>query len=481
MAAPGRRSELSGARSNEGARALAEDLEQLVALQVDVLVSLLPTPELARLGIEALPDRAAALGLDCWRHAIVDGSVPRDVVAFARLVEDILSALFDGRRVVAHCHAGLGRSGVLGAALALRSGVCADVDDAVTLVRSVRSPHAVERPQQFAFLADYLRLLARGPTPFAAFEVVHDRRRAAVLGLAVGDALGVPAEFMSADDITRTFGRIDALIGGGPFRFAPGETTDDTALAIATAAAYGGEEPELDLRRAADQMLAWFAADPKDIGGQTKRAIQAMVRGVDPSRAGEVASVGGASAGNGSLMRCLATGLLRFPDDPRLVDESIAASRLTHDDPRCVAACVAYNVVLSTLLFGVGDVDAGLERATRLVSVLDAETCAVVEGVRSRSAPRVPGTSIGYVLYCLERALIAARDGVDLRATLVQIVHEGGDTDTNAAVAGALLGAKLGLHAVPADWRADLVEPPGLAAVPWLQVLWRGESLLTAD
>jgi ADP-ribosyl-[dinitrogen reductase] hydrolase len=478
MAAPGGRAagEAGEPWSSGAAPALERDLARIAALDVHLLVTLLPAPELSQLGLETLAVLAAARGLDVRRVAVGDRSVPRDVVTFVEIVEEVLAALRGGRRVVAHCNAGIGRSGLLGAAVALRSGVCSSLEEATVLVRSVRSPQAIESPRQFGFLSDYARLMQRVPSAEHMVAGIQARRRAALLGLAVGDALGVPAEFMEPKAIVDAFGRIDKLLGGGPFRFAPGETTDDTALAVATAAAYAAEEPECDLPLAAERMMGWLASGPKDVGGQTRRAIEALQRGVEPSRAGEEASRGGASAGNGSLMRCLATGLLRLPDDPLLVDESVALSRLTHDDSRCVAACVAFNAVLSTLVHGFGGVEAGLARGAQLAAPFDEETGRLVEGVMQRRPPRILGTSIGYVLYCLERALIAARDGVDLRESLIEIVHEGGDTDTNAAVAGALLGAKLGLAALPSGWLAALVEPPGLASVPWLRALWRGEA-----
>ena len=95
-----------------------------------------------------------------------------------------------------------------------------------------------------------------------------DRRAGAVLGLAVGDALGATYEFCSPDEIPE--GPLE-MAGGGWLDLEPGETTDDTALTRAVLIGY--ESGTLDLSRVRDEMLRWQDTNPKDIGNQTRKAL----------------------------------------------------------------------------------------------------------------------------------------------------------------------------------------------------------------
>lgn len=282
----------------------------------------------------------------------------------------------------------------------------------------------------------------------------HERRRGAWLGLAVGDALGAGVEFMTAQQIAAKHGHVTEMLGGGAFGWAPGETTDDTALALATAAADDGDD--FVLERAADAMVAWLQTKPKDIGNLTRRALGMMASGISPREAGaRCLESGGANAGNGSLMRCASTGLVRVPDDPRLVEESIALSAITHADSRCTASCVAFNAMLATLVHG-GDLADGLQRAETLSRRIDAGVADLVEAVAVGAGPAFQNQPIGFVLVCLERALLAVRDATTIEQALVELVNEGGDADTNGAVAGALLGARFGVVGIPERWVCGL-------------------------
>ena len=278
----------------------------------------------------------------------------------------------------------------------------------------------------------------------------HERRQGAWLGLMCGDALGAGVEFMTADQIRAKHGRVTEMLGGGVFNWAPGETTDDTALAVATAAAYDGDD--FVLERASDAMVAWLKTGPKDVGNLTRRALSMVASGTPAREAGaRCLESGGANAGNGSLMRCLSTGLVRAPDDARLVEESVLLSSVTHADSRCTAACMAYNVMLASLVNG-GGLERGFQTAASLARTLNEEVAALVEDVAAAGTPRFQTKPIGFVLLCLERALLAVRDAPNFEDALVDVVNEGGDADTNAAVAGALLGARFGTGAIPERW-----------------------------
>jgi ADP-ribosylglycohydrolase len=288
-----------------------------------------------------------------------------------------------------------------------------------------------------------------------------------------GDALGATVEFSPWSSIRERYpDGLREIVGGGPFGWPPGHATDDTDLTRAVLLAYldaGRCESGGDVvRRAADYMLAWLDGDwpgrepgsrPRDIGGATLRGLEAYRRSGDPRSAG----AGEGHAGNGSLMRCIPTGLAVTGRDRR-ISESIEISAVTHDDPVAVTACAAYNEMAAALVRGDdpgGAVAAGLAAARRLGS-------ASVAAAISDGADLAPATmavsgvnpfaaaASGYVLDSLGLAVAAVLDPRRLPDVIVDIVRIGNDTDTNAAIAGGLLGARDGVAAIPAQWIAAL-------------------------
>lgn len=167
-----------------------------------------------------------------------------------------------------------------------------------------------------------------------------------LLGVAAGDALGSTVEFMSPREIELQYGTHREMIGGGAFRWEPGQGTDDTALTKAVTAAY--LDGEYSLSKVADEFLDWFYADPPDIGNATRRALSRLAEHGDPTISG-LASEN--SCGNGSLMRALPTALAR-PDPERRRRETAEISAITHAHPKCVDSCIAYNEMAAALLDG---------------------------------------------------------------------------------------------------------------------------------
>src|SRR5579875_15907 len=155
---------------------------------------------------------------------------------------------------------------------------------------------------------------------------IEHRIAGALLGVAAGDALGATVEFASPEQIARRFpaGHRE-IVGGGPFGWRPGQGTDDTDLTMALVRAYLAPEG-FSLERAAEEFLAWFDAGPRDVGGTTAAALAAYRRDRDLATCGQRHE---RSAANGSLMRCIATGLVRADAGLRR-REAAAISRITH-------------------------------------------------------------------------------------------------------------------------------------------------------
>jgi ADP-ribosylglycohydrolase len=286
----------------------------------------------------------------------------------------------------------------------------------------------------------------------------------ALLGVHAGDALGATVEFSSWASIRSRYPEgLREIVGGGPFDWPPGHATDDTDLTRAVL--LGHLEPGTDVvRAAADHMLAWMNGDwpgrkpgttPRDVGAATAAGLARYSETGDPRAAG--AGVG--RAGNGSLMRCIPTAVA-VRDRARRVQQSMEISAITHDDPRCAVSCAAYNEIAASLLGGapVDDaVAAGLHAAAELGNTAVAD--AITYGRQLQPAVMattgetgLPDNAAGFVLDSLSLAVAAVLDPRPFPDVLVDIVRLGHDTDTNAAIAGGLLGVRDGANLIPRRW-----------------------------
>lgn len=293
---------------------------------------------------------------------------------------------------------------------------------------------------------------------------VRDRIRGALVGLAVGDAVGTTVEFSPPG----TFAPVTDMTGGGPFGLAPGQWTDDTSMALCLAeslAACG----RMDVHDQMTRYVRWWRHGHLsstgrcfDIGNATRAALQRFERTGDP-RAG---STDPETAGNGSLMR-LAPVAMRWADQPEAAIDACAASSLTtHAAPAAVDACRYFGGLLVGAMNG----------ATReeLLSPLHApvtglwaekplapEIEAVARGsYLRREPPAIRGT--GYVVHTLEAALWAFARTDGFRDGLLAVVNLGEDADTTGAVYGQLAGAFYGETGIPAEWRARLALWPAI-------------------
>lgn len=282
-----------------------------------------------------------------------------------------------------------------------------------------------------------------------------DRIAGVLVGTAAGDALGAGYEFTTpAPQVV-----ID-MIGGGPFDWAPGEWTDDTsmALAVALAAVNGGG---IDLDSVAAGFVRWYDTNPPDIGNQTRRVLSARPAGARAMQA-EAMSLTGRTGGNGSLMRTAPVALAYLDD----ADECIAAAGriglLTHADEHAVDACKLWS---HAIRHAVLDGDFGGVRGYLARSPLREYWTERLDEAEHGSPRDFPNN--GWVVHALQTAwwAITTTDasGPDhLPRALEACVRAGNDTDTTAAIAGGLLGARWGASAVPPRWRGLLHGYPGL-------------------
>ncbi|MEU1431544.1 ADP-ribosylglycohydrolase family protein [Nocardia sp. NPDC005746] len=271
-----------------------------------------------------------------------------------------------------------------------------------------------------------------------------DRALGVLLGTAAGDALGAGYEFTHPGPDVEI-----RMKGGGAFRWAPGEWTDDTAMAVAVAraAAVAGDlcSPE-GLDAVAAEFVAWWDAEPVDIGNQTRQVLEHRDR---TGRAMQLRAhdLPGLKAGNGSLMRTAPVALAYLDDAEKCGKAAKLVSSLTHYDMQAMQACKLWTLAIRhAVLFGTYD---GLREALSQVDT------GFWEPLLDKAESGVPAdfAKNGWVVHALQTAWWAITHAETLPAALELAVRAGGDTDTTAAIAGGLLGARWGASAVPAEWR----------------------------
>ena len=423
-------------------RSLDLDLARIADWAAAVVVTLLESHELTTLGVEALGEAVVREHLE-WVHLpITDGGVPdpRFEAGWQVWGPGLRSQLRQGFDVLVHCKGGLGRAGTVACRLLVDCGWSAA--DALAAVRAAR-PGAVENSLQERHVLSLNPLAEAKPLTSAA--AIEDRGIGALLGLAVGDAVGTTLEFSRRDAVPA----ITDLIGGGPFRLIAGEWTDDTAMTLALADSLA-VDPELDEADLMRRFVSWYRDGDYsctgrcfDIGVTTREALTRFERTGDPL----AGSPDPQAAGNGSLMRLAPVAIRHWRDRARLNDIAERQSRTTHAATEAVHACIGYANILA-------DAIAGEPRDAVLApqaASFTPKVKAVLEG-GWRGKPRGAIASSGYVVHSLEAALWCVGRTHDFRSAVLLAANLGDDADTTAAITGQLAGALYGANGIPARW-----------------------------
>ena len=289
-----------------------------------------------------------------------------------------------------------------------------------------------------------------------------DGARGVLLGLAWGDALGRPVEFMSADAITAEHGRLDEMVGNGTWNQQAGTITDDTEQAVCIARSVV-EKRGFDPVDIATRFVAWYDSDPFDIGRMTMQSLSRLKHGDEWNEAGKQvweASPEGQNAGNGSVMRCPPLAVPYVTDREQLVEVSRDSSRITHADPRCTDGCAILTLTVAGLL---QNVDKPLQDALDHVAGAPEELIAALEPIARGASPDLQTS--GYVVHSLQTALYDGLHADSATEAIVTAVNRGGDTDTIGAIAGAVAGARFGASDLPTRWLSAIDETDELNAL----------------
>ena len=291
------------------------------------------------------------------------------------------------------------------------------------------------------------------------------RARGALLGLVAGNQLGVPTEHLGTPEAIRQAFPRGVTDLAPPPKNSPYD--DDAAMALLLGESLLGSQG-FDATDVARRWVKWMKVDGRGIGITTKRALTLIDRGKEPFEAGRLTyqENPGRSAGNGSVMRCIPVAL-RFHDDPdRLIRVSTQQAAITHADERCTWGAAAVNLAARELLHGnIYFIDEVLHRIGDRAPRVLREAIHRVPRESEAALPITRAGEAGYVVHCIETAFWFVTHDRTLEDSLMFLAQAGGDTDTNAAVAGALLGARYGEVALPPRWVDQITGVDGIATL----------------
>ena len=289
-----------------------------------------------------------------------------------------------------------------------------------------------------------------------------DRSIGAVVGSAVGDALGAGYEFASPPMAEEVALRRGTLTGQPP-----GWWTDDTAMAygVLEVAANRGEVLSKDaLNEIGERFLDWYRSGPPDVGMWTRRVLSRARSGSELEQLATAALADSPnSAGNGSLMRTGPVALAHLGDPSAVAEAARRVSSLTHPHKDAVEACVLWSVAIERSI-STGEL-VGPESGLAYIELSRREwwRSRIAEAERVDPSTFNPNGWAVTALQAAWAAIVAASGkGRPFETGLREAVSIGDDTDTVAAIAGALLGAAHGFTSIPFSWRRGLAGwPPG--------------------
>lgn len=298
----------------------------------------------------------------------------------------------------------------------------------------------------------------------------------ALIGEAIGDAFGVPFEFLPRD-IVRFIGVGDEMIGCDSERklltkwgeiIPAGAWSDDTSMTLASMSSFIENNGHIDFEDHIRRFVAWWN-DSKyccldfafGLGGTVGRALERYLRGTPALDCGSKDEM---SNGNGSLMRilpfasnCIFTGL----DNDKTADLISDASRITHGHDISKLCCCVWTEFLRILANG-GDVDEAVSYIETLdyggrfsTAAMDALSFIWTKQLKHLTENDIIET--GGVVDTLKTAFFCLINGSDYRTSIINAVNLGCDTDTSAAVTGCAAGIIYGINGIPASWLEKLV------------------------
>ncbi|MGL5786612.1 MAG: ADP-ribosylglycohydrolase family protein [Bacteroidales bacterium] len=292
---------------------------------------------------------------------------------------------------------------------------------------------------------------------------VIDKIKGVIYGQAIGDALGLGTESMTAKQVKNTYPEglrkySDIIDDSYRKRWKKGEWTDDTDQMICIINSIINRK-ELHENHVAEEFYQWMNRGPKDIGYFTSKVLKMPEYTKNPHTAAKNRweEEGKITAPNGALMRTSVVGTWMFWDKSKVTDFAERIAKTTHYDPRCVASCVLVSQIIRNLIY---------ENRIMTIDELKHLGCCYhpkvekyIDKGMSSSIHALELDDVNkraYTLRGLSVALWAMNNDMSFEEGLFKVVSEGGDSDTNAALTCSILGAKLGFSAIPDYWIKNL-------------------------
>lgn len=285
-----------------------------------------------------------------------------------------------------------------------------------------------------------------------------DLVRGALYGHAIGDALGLGAEFMSREEVRRQYPNGlrcygDILPSALRNAWQRGEWTDDTAQMLCILDSLL-KKNEVDISDIAAGFYDWACMDGRGMGRLTSDILFSASFLEKPQEAARISweKSGGKAAPNGALMRTSVLGIWDYADTEKVVANTEQVCTITHADPRCIASCVAMTLTINHLVLGFNNLANVLTEITPAAAVYDKGVGDYLHMSFDQSLESLrldEASSIGYTYKTLSAGFWALKHALSFEDGLYAILCEGGDADTNGAVAGALLGARFGFSSIP--------------------------------
>lgn len=286
-----------------------------------------------------------------------------------------------------------------------------------------------------------------------------------VLGFAIGDSLGVPVEFTSRRELMSN--PVTDMEGMGVHRQVKGTWSDDTSMIIATMDGII-ESKEINYKRIMDNFCLWYSGkkyNPHgvlfDIGITTSISINNYINGKDINSCG---CSGFHDNGNGSLMRILPLSYYFMENNLSELEMALivnSISSLTHAHPISCMGCYLYTRFIMFLLSGKSIKDSYLELGNIDTSMYDLDTISVYKRVLSGELIDLNIDEIkssGFVVSTLEASLWCNLTSSSYSEAVLKAVNLGDDTDTVAALTGAIAGINYGVDSIPKKWLNHLVK-----------------------
>ena len=285
-------------------------------------------------------------------------------------------------------------------------------------------------------------------------DATLSRAQGCLLGQLAGDSLGSLVEFQSVEQIRRKYPHgVRKLADGGTFNTIAGQPTDDSEMAL-TLARMLVDRKTYDANAAREAYVAWLNSGPFDCGGTVSSGLRGH-RNFD-------------SQANGALMRISPVGIFGANHDLRQIAEwARQDAALTHPHPICLQINALYAMAIAHAIQHGPAPGALYEQMAAWAKNIEVEPVVAEAIAGAGDAP--PADYVhqqGWILIAFRNALWQLLHAPDLEEAIVDTVMCGGDTDTNAAICGALLGAVHGREAIPAQWVTSLLNCRPQAGLP---------------